>query len=88
MRKKTYSESEIREAIKNNRSVRQVCFEIKLKQAGGNHESIKKFIKSNNVDISHFYKTTWNKGRVFGYFKKRGVILADGGFKSPLLYSR
>ena len=45
-----------------SKSIRQVLKYLKLVEAGGNYEQIKKYIKLYNIDTSHFTGKSWNKG--------------------------
>jgi hypothetical protein len=49
-------------AIKTSTSYRQVLFKLKLREAGGNYEQLKKYIQEYNLNISHFKGSAWNKG--------------------------
>jgi hypothetical protein len=61
-RSKSWNKEECTLAIKNSLSIRQVLTKLKLVPAGGNYEQVKRFIKENKVDISHFTGKGWRKG--------------------------
>ena len=63
------------DAVKKSTSYRQVLSRIGLKEAGGNYEQIKKYIKELNLNIKHFKGKAWNRG-LRGIGKPR-VALAD-----------
>lgn len=60
--KRSWSENELRSAVKKSSSYRQVLSLLKLREAGGNYEQIKKYIKEYNLDIKHFTGRAWNLG--------------------------
>jgi hypothetical protein len=61
-KKRTWTENQLKEAVKKSRSYRQVLYYLGLKEAGGNYAQIKKYIKEYNLDIKHFKGRGWNKG--------------------------
>lgn len=62
MRKRSWTEKQLREATKTSRSFRKTIFKIGLRPTGGNYKQVKKYIKEYNIDISHFTGRGWNKG--------------------------
>jgi len=62
MRKRSWSEDQLRIAVKNSTSVRQVLGKLGLREAGGNYTQINKFIKYYKINIGHFKGQGWNKG--------------------------
>ncbi len=60
-----YNILQLKEACALSTSYRQVLLKLGLIEAGGNYTSIKKMIKSNDIDISHFTHRGWNKGLKF-----------------------
>lgn len=62
MKSRSYSENDLKEAIASSRSIRQVLKKVGLKPAGGNYQTIRSFIKTMNLDTSHFTGKSWNKG--------------------------
>ena len=67
----TYSEQDLREAVKKSTSIRQVLEKLNIVPAGGNYQTTNRRIKKLNIDISHFTGQAWNKGKVIG--PKRSV---------------
>ena len=51
-----WSIEELIEAIKQSKTYTNVFKILKLSVNGGNHKTIKKYIKKHNIDISHFNK--------------------------------
>ena len=62
MRPRSWLLEDLKNAVKNSTSYRQVLGVLKLKEAGGNYAQIKKYIKENNLDTGHFKGKAWNKG--------------------------
>jgi len=77
----TYSEEELREAVKTSTSIRQVLDKLNIVPAGGNYQTTNRRIQKLDIDISHFSGQAWNKGRVIGpkrpieeYLKENSVV--------------
>ena len=62
MRKRSWTEKQLRQAAKQSQSVRQVLSRLGLREAGGNYDQIKKYLHFYNIDVSHFKGQAWNKG--------------------------
>ena len=62
IKKKKWTEEDLKTAVKNSTSVRQVLQKIGLIEAGGNYTQIKKYIYYYNIDTKHFKGKGWNKG--------------------------
>ena len=50
----SYSESDLREAVKTSTSLRQVLQKLNVVAAGGNYETTKRRIQKCGIDTSHF----------------------------------
>lgn len=55
------TEDQIKEAAKNSKSIAEMCRQLGLIPAGGNHASMKRRIVRYNIDVSHFTGRGWNK---------------------------
>lgn len=62
MRKRSWTEEQLRSAVKNSPSIRQVLQKLKLREAGGNYVQINNAIKDYGLNIKHFTGMGWNKG--------------------------
>lgn len=62
MRRKKWTEEQLRNAAQCSRSIRQILSILKLKEAGGNYAQIKKFLQIYKIDTSHLKGKAWNKG--------------------------
>ena len=80
-RKRTWSVEQLKDAIKNSTSFRQVLIKLGLREAGGNYDQLQKYIKEYSFGINHFRGHAWNKG-LRGLFRRPTVplkkILAKG----------
>ena len=70
MRMSSYSEADLRGAIKESRSISQLLKKLGLRPAGGNYKTIKFKIKKFEIDVSHFKGRGWNKGGIQNWVKK------------------
>ncbi len=62
MKPRSWNASQLMLAVKECFSYRQVLSKLKLREAGGNYEQVKKYIKEYKLDISHFKGRGWNIG--------------------------
>lgn len=68
-----YITEHVVELVATCSSLRGLLVALELKPAGGNYESIKKFIQENNIDTSHFTGQKHLKGKTHDY-KKRPLM--------------
>jgi hypothetical protein len=61
-RYRSWNENQLREAVKNSFSYRQVLSKLGLIEAGGNYEQIKKYLKEYGINYKHFKGRGWNAG--------------------------
>ena len=62
----TYTEDELREAVKTSGSIRQVLKKLNIVAAGGNYQTTHRRIERLGIDISHFHGQAWNRGKKIG----------------------
>ena len=90
-RKRSWSESDLKEAVKNSKSIRQVLKCLNLRMAGGNYAQINKYIKKYKISTVHFTGRAWNKGMT-GIGKPRielaGILKKNVYFQSYKLKKR
>lgn len=67
--------TQLKNAAKQSRSYRQVLQRLGLKEAGGNYEQVKKYVRESGVDVGHFTGKLWNKGLTG--LKKASLPLQD-----------
>jgi hypothetical protein len=70
MRKRKWTEYQLKKAVKNSTSLRQVLHKLELKEAGGNYTQIKKYIKEYSLSTKHFKGKGWRKGLTFAFRPK------------------
>jgi hypothetical protein len=91
MKKRRWSENELRQSARKAKSIRQVLKFLGLKEAGGNYSQIKKYLTEFKIDTAHFTGMGWSKG-MHGIGKPRlslESILAKGStFQSFKLKKR
>ncbi len=90
-RKRSWTEGELKKAVRESKSIRQVLCKLGLKMAGGNYSQVKKYIKELKIDKSHFTGQAWNKGMTgIGNFRieLRDVLVEDSDFQSYKLKKR
>jgi len=64
--KHKYTKEQVQDAVNKSFSIAQVLKELDIVPAGGNYQVIKKFIRNNEIDISHFKGQACNLGKKFG----------------------
>ncbi len=89
--RRSWTDDQLKEAIKNSYSLRSVLIKIKLKPAGGNYIQLQKYIKELSLDISHFTGKAWNKGLKFSIkprYTLEKILVKDSDFQSYKLKRR
>lgn len=91
MRKRSWTEGDLRVAVKSVFSYRQVLHRLGLQEAGGNYKQIKKYINEYDLNISHFKGRGWNAG-LRGIGKVRiqlnDILVKNSTFQSYKLKKR
>ena len=62
MRRRTWTEQQLKDAVIKSFSYRQVLAKLNLRAAGGNYEQIKKYIRELDLQTKHFKGRGWNLG--------------------------
>lgn len=75
MERHKYSVDDLKNAVKNSRSIAQVLDKLGIVPAGGNYQTVKRRIEKYSIDISHFGGQSWNKGKITGPKKPIGFYL-------------
>ncbi len=69
-KKRTWTVNQLIEAVKSSKSQRQVLSKLNLREAGGNYDQLRKYIRELKIDTSHFTGQAWNRGmRGIGVFR-------------------
>lgn len=58
-----YTEAQLRDAVTQSTSLRQVLLKLKVAPYGGNYAVLKKAINYYQLDTTHFAGQAWNKGK-------------------------
>ena len=81
MERHKYSVDDLKNAVKNSRSIAQVLDKLGIVPAGGNYQTVKRRIAKYSIDTSHFGGQSWNKGQITGpkkpisfYLVKNSVV--------------
>lgn len=65
MKKRSWTEQQLKKAVKTSKSYRQVIKKLGLVEAGGNYEQVKKYIFYYKLNSRHFTGKAWNKGLTY-----------------------
>ena len=65
--KRSWSETQLKNAVKVSKSYRQVISLLGLRPTGGNYDQVKKYIREYSLNIKHFTGKVWNKGLKFEF---------------------
>ena len=90
-RNKKWTEKDLRDAVINSTSVRQVLKKIGLIEAGGNYNQIKKYIEKFDINTNHFKGRAWNKGlKLVGIprIQLKDILIKKSDFQSFKLKKR
>lgn len=82
---RSYTDQQLIEAVRNNKSIAGLLRELGLIPAGGNYFQIKQRIAKLNLDISHFTGQGWNNGQSLKALKD---YKRSAGLKSKLIKER
>jgi len=88
---KKWTEKDLKNAVINSTSIRQVLKKIELVEAGGNYNQIKNYIKKLKIDTGHFKGKAWNKGmKLIGIprIKLKDILVKNSNFQSFKLKKR
>lgn len=91
MRKRSWTENQLKIAVINAKSIRQVLQSLNLKAAGGNYQQIQKYIQEYQLNIEHFTGKGWNKGLKFSFKAKiplEEILQEHSNFQSYKLKRR
>lgn len=61
MRSRSWTEEQLREAVKCSTSFRQIIAKLGLRPAGGNYYQLQKYVQEYGIDTSHLKGNAWNK---------------------------
>jgi len=89
--KRSWTERQLKNAVKSSKSLRNVLLLLGLREAGGNYEQLKKYIREFDINVEHFTGKAWNKG-LRGIGKPRisleKILVANSTYQSFKLKRR
>lgn len=91
MGRRSWGEDQLRQAVIESFSIRQVLKKLGLKEAGGNYSQISKYLKEFSLNTKHFKGKGWNKGlRGIGIarLKLSDILVSESYFQSYKLKKR
>ncbi len=91
MKRRRWTVSQLRKAVKKSRSIRQILHKLGLREAGGNYAQIKKYLHFYNIDISHLKGRGWNKGMKIPFHPKiplEKILVRNSNYQSYKLKAR
>lgn len=91
MRQRSWKIDELRRAVADSRSIRQVIKKLKLIPAGGNYKQIEKYIKENSLSTDHFLGQGWNLGLDFvpnPAIPLKKILIKESNFQTHKLKKR
>lgn len=91
MRKRSWTEKQLKKAARYSRSIRQIIRRLNLKPAGGNYDQVQKYLKIYKIDVKHLKGRGWKKG-LTGLDSPRiplnQILVKDSEFQSYKLKKR
>lgn len=90
MRKRSWTEKQLRDAAKDARSYRQILLRLGLRMAGGNYAQVKKYLGDYGIAV-RLKGRGWNKGLI-GVGRPRlplqNILVRNSSFQSHKLKNR
>lgn len=90
-KKRTWSEDQLKNAVKISESYRNVLKILGLRPTGGNYDQIKKYIKQYKLSTKHFTGKAWNKGLKFPFrpiIDLKDILVKKSTYQSHKLKKR
>ncbi len=91
MKKRSWTEKQLEDAVKSSLSLRQVLKILNLRPTGGNYDQLKKYIQELKLSTAHFKGMAWNKG-IKGLARKsiplEKILIQGSNFQSFKLKNR
>lgn len=86
-----WSQNDLKKAVTQSTSIRQVIQKLGLIPAGGNYTHITNAIRTAKLDTKHFTGKAWRKGQKFNFIAKiklEDILVAHSTFQSFKLKKR
>lgn len=76
--------------IKESFSLREVCLKANIKDTTGNYDTLKRIIRNNNIDISHFKRVNIYHGKPkdIWFYLNKNISISAFSLKNKLLKER
>ena len=90
-KKRSWSNEQLKKAVKESWSIRNVIKLIGLRPTGGNYDQVKKYIKEYNLNTSHFTGKVWNRGMKFEFkpwIDLKDILVKNSTYQSFKLKKR
>ncbi len=90
-KKRTWSEQQLKKAVKTSKSYRNVIKLLGLQPTGGNYDQIKKYIHQYGLSTNHFTGKVWNKGLKFperNLIDLKDILVKNSSYQSFKLKKR
>ncbi|MBP6931120.1 MAG: HNH endonuclease [Candidatus Pacebacteria bacterium] len=90
-KKRTWSETQLKDAVKSSKSYRNVISLLGLRPTGGNYDQVKKYINQYGFSTKHFTGKVWNKGLKFpdrNYIELKDILVLNSTYQSHKLKKR
>lgn len=73
--------------IKESLSLREVCLKANIKDTTGNYDTLKRIIKNNNIDITHFKRCNFGfkPPKDISFYLKKNTIISAFRLKNKIL---
>jgi len=73
-KKRSWSDEDLKKAVRSSKSIRSVLIKLGLVPAGGNYRHVSASIKVLDLDIGHFTGMGWRKDKKFDFIPRKKLI--------------
>ena len=90
-KKRSWSEIQLKNAVKNSKSFRNVIKVLGLRPTGGNYDQVKKYIKESRLSTKHFTGKLWSKGLKLPFkpiIDLKDILIENSTYQSHKLKKR
>jgi len=87
-RKRSWSENQLKNAVKNSKSYRNVIKTLGLRPTGGNYDQVKKYIREYDLSTKHFTGKLWSKGLKLPFKPFIDILVRNSTYQSFKLKKR
>ncbi len=90
-KKRSWSETQLKNAVKESKSYRNVIKILGLRPTGGNYDQVKKYIKEYSLSTKHFTGKLWSKGSKLPFkplIDLKDILVKNSSYQSFKLKKR